>query len=56
MLAVEELLLHALAMHGIEPGVVGGTGEVLGKIGGYGRGLLAGGRVDDGRAAGFLEK
>ena len=32
--AIQELLLHALAVLGIEAGVVGGAGEVVGKFGG----------------------
>ena len=34
--ALQKLLLDALAVHGIEPGVVGGAGEVRRKFGGHG--------------------
>ena len=54
--SLQELLLDALAMYGIEPGVVGGTGEVVRKVGGHGCGLRARRRVDDRRAAGFFEE
>ena len=53
--AVEELLLDALAVLGVEAGVVGGAGKVAGKFGGHGRGLRARGGVDDGRAASVLD-
>ena len=47
--ALQELLLHPLAALGIQPGMVGGAGEVRRQFGGQAGGLRARGRIDDGR-------
>ena len=49
--ALEEFLLDALAVLGVEPGMVGGAGKVAGKFGGHGGGLRARRRIHDGGAA-----
>ena len=47
-----EVVLHALADAGVEAGMVGGGGKVVGQIGGEGFRIAARGRVDDGGARG----